>query len=266
MKYLSVRGLITRIKAKIRSWRQQFRDYSEKCLQSGYEPLTFASIQFITRQLARILVFVQLGPIRVIGKENLRHEGRFIFCPNHSSMFDAPVLYSIMKRGQLRYMTAYEEMRGGYGLKAVLMGAMGCFPVDRTRGKSVIEPAIEMIVRGNSLVVFPEGKISPTGECLPFKNGPEIIGKEAVARLGGKERVAIVPINILFHKRDVATATKSYGKCGLKWRGGVTVTVGKPIYVNDFPAGDPGEIMALAHKFVCTEQSKAKALGCPCDS
>jgi len=265
MKFFCFRSCIARLKAKIAQWKQEFRDYADKCLQSGYVPATYIGVQFITRQLARILVFIQLGRLRVIGKENLKHKGRFIFCPNHSAFFDAPVLYAIMKRRNLRYMTAFEEMRGMYGLKAVIMGAMGCFPVDRTKGKSVIEPAILMVVDGQSLVVFPEGKISATGECLPFKNGPGIIGQEALKRLPNGERIGMIPINILYHKRDNETAGKGFGASGFKWRGGVTVTIGKPIWFDEYVDKDPGEIMAVAHKFVCQAQHRAQQLGCPCD-
>lgn len=266
-KYLSFRRIAARVRLRIRDWRARFDDYAQKCVTSGFIPYMFWPVQLIARLLANLVVFIQLGRLRIIGAENLRINGRFIFCPNHSSMFDAVIMYAIMRRNDgPRYMTAFEEMRGLWGLKAVVMGALGCFPVDRTKGRSVIEPAINMIVQGGSLVIFPEGKISPTGECLPFKMGPAIIGLTAMERLGGDDKVAIVPMNLHYHKRDVATANKFFTECGLKWRGGVTVTIGKPIYLNDLETTHPEEVMAVAHRFVCRAQAEANRLGCPCDA
>lgn len=263
---LSFRALTARFRRQIREWRARFDAYAQKCVTSGFIPHMFYPLQLVARFLASLVVFIQLGRLQVKGIENLRHKGRFIFCPNHSSMFDALIMYAIIRRKDgPRYMTAYEEMRGIWGLKAVIMGALGCFPVDRTKGRSVIEPAINMIVGGGSLVIFPEGKISPTGECLPFKMGPAIIGLTAMERLGGTDQVAIVPMNLHYHKRDVATATKFFTECGLKWRGGVTITIGEPIYLNDLHTTSPEEVMEVAHRFVCRAQAEANAMGCPCD-
>lgn len=259
-------GALERLKQALNNWRQRIRQYAENCIQSGFIPLTFGPVQFITRQLARLLIFVLVGNVRVIGKENLRNPGRFIFTPNHSSMLDAPVIYSQKSVNTLRYMTAYEEMTGLWGLKAIFMGFMGCFPVDRTRGKSVIEPAIEVLVQGQSLVIFPEGTISENGSCLPFKKGPAIIAMAAYERMEKKERVGIVPVHIYFHKRDVATAKKFYHEMGLKWRGGATLTIGKPLYLDDLAGLNPDEVMAIVHKFVCHAQAEAEQMSCPCET
>lgn len=283
------------LKGFIGTWRKRFRDYVNHCLTSGYMPRTFRPLQIAGRHLATLWMFLQVGRIRVIGAENLRAEGRIIFCPNHSSMFDAPIIFSLMQR-MPRYMTAIEEMRGLGGLKAIVMGAFGCFAVDRSKGKSVLEPAIQVLSHTETttesrllrwlfaflvgmlcgfviapivalvagwklalltlafiaiaagvfvgitlsetsgeptLVIFPEGKISPTGEYLPFKKGASIIAIGAWEKLGRKEKVGIVPIHICFHKRDPETAGGSYGAMGLSWRAGATVRIGKPIYVHE---------------------------------
>jgi 1-acyl-sn-glycerol-3-phosphate acyltransferase len=230
-------------KSFIGTWRKKFREYATLCLTSGFIPRTFLPLQFIARFLARIWVFIQVGRMRVIGAENLKTPGRIIFCPNHSSMFDAIIVYAIMKRWP-RYMAAYEEMRGLWGLKAVAMGAFGCFPVDRSNGKTVLEPAIKVLMSGQPLVIFPEGKISPTGEYLPFKKGAAIIANAAYERLGMKEPVGIVPIHLCYHCRDEKTAATTFGEMGFRWRCGVTVTVGKPIYLHELPSRQPEDVMA----------------------
>ena len=132
----------------IKRFRQRFREYVDLCLTSGFIPKSIRPLQLVGKFLANIWVFVQVGRIKIEGKENLVAPGRIIFCPNHSSMFDAPVIFAIMKR-MPRYMTAFEEMRGLWGLKAIFMGAFGCFAVDRSNGKTVIEPAIKVLETAN---------------------------------------------------------------------------------------------------------------------
>lgn len=251
--------LFKRAKQGLSNRVQRFRAYAEHCLESGFIPLTFWPVQFIARQLAKLVFYIQLGRLRVIGEDNLKIPGQFVFCPNHTSMFDAIVLYALFNRKEsVRYMTAYEEMRGLWGLKAIVMGALGCFPVDRTKGKSVIEPAVEVLANGQCLAIFPEGKISPIGVCQPFKMGAAIIATAAQARIGDKGKIGIVPINILYHRRDPATATKNFWQVGFKWRGGVTVTVGQPLYISDMNGKSLAEIMEQVRKTVCQAEASAE--------
>lgn len=221
-------------KAFVGKWRKNFHDYVDLCLTSGFIPRALRPLQLVGKYLAKIWVYVQVGRVRVIGKKNLVAPGRIIFCPNHSSMFDAPVIFSIMRR-MPRYMTAYEEMRGLWGIKAVAMGAFGCFAVDRTKGKTVIDPAIKVLVANEPLVIFPEGKISNSGTYLPFKKGSAFIAlgaHDALRAQGNNDRIGIVPIHLCYGKRDEATAGAGYGSMAFKWRGGVTITVGDPIYLD----------------------------------
>ncbi|MBX9688008.1 MAG: 1-acyl-sn-glycerol-3-phosphate acyltransferase [Candidatus Obscuribacterales bacterium] len=259
-------ALFRRLKQTLRSWKQRIDDYSQRCLQSGFIPFTYGPAQLIGRILARAQVFIQLGKLRVKGGKNLSLPGLYVFCPNHSSMADAPILYAILNRWEsVRYMTAYEEMRGIGGLKAIFMGAMGCFAVDRSQGRTVIEPAIEVLLKGQCLTIFPEGRISETGELQPFKKGAAIIAGSALAKLPSTQKVGIVPICINYHKRDNATARKSYLKMGLKWRAGVTVTVGQPIYLNEREGQTPEQVMEEVRDFISRSQ-KSQNEPCKCGS
>lgn len=228
--------------ALIAVWRQQYRDYVSRCITSGFIPATFRPLQYLARVISRLWVFVQVGELKVKGRDNLQFDGRLIYCPNHSSMFDVPVIYAIM-RCFPRYMTAYEEMRGLYGLKAVLMGACGSFPVDRSHGKSVLEPAVNVLAGGDPLVIFPEGKISVSGQYLPFKIGAALIAVNTYQRLGGRERVGIVPVQICLPGRDEKTALGPYSSMAFKWRKGVTVTIAPPIWVDGSHVVSPERLM-----------------------
>ncbi|MBU6451132.1 MAG: 1-acyl-sn-glycerol-3-phosphate acyltransferase [Cyanobacteria bacterium REEB67] len=232
--------------------RRRFNEYVELCLTSGFIPKSFRPLQIVGKYLAKIWVYVQVGRIRIVGKENLTAPGRIIFCPNHSSMFDAPVVFSIMKR-MPRYMTAYEEMRGLWGLKAVAMGAFGCFAVDRSKGRTVIDPAIKVLVEGSPLVIFPEGKISGSGTYLPFKKGSAVIALNAYERIERKDRVGIVPVHICFGKRDEETAGGPYGAMAFKWRGGATISIGKPIYLDEISPMTADAVTEAVRKAIVTQ-------------
>jgi 1-acyl-sn-glycerol-3-phosphate acyltransferase len=234
-------------------WRNRYHKFVERRLVSGYIPSTFMPLVWLGKLISKLWIFLQVGRVQVVGAENLRPKGRVIFCGNHGAMFDAALAYSLMKTSA-RYMSAFEEMRGIWGLKAIVMGAVGCFPVDRSHGKTVIPPAIKVLVSGQNLVIFPEGKISPSGELLPFKLGPAWITNAAFDQLGGKEPVGIVPMHICYARRDPPTANiGNFATMGFKWRGGVKVVVGKPIYLHELPSRDPEQVMAAVRSFIVSQ-------------
>ncbi len=258
MKKNFMRGRLL-IKGFIGTWRKRFREHVERVLTSGYVPKSSRPLQLVARFIARIWLFIQIGRVKIIGAENLTPNGRVIFCPNHSSMFDAIVIFAIMRRFP-KYMTAYEEMQGLWGLKAAAMAAFGCFAVDRSKGKSVIEPAINVVVEGSPLVIFPEGKISNSGTYLPFKKGSALIAIGACEKLQHLEKVGVVPIHICYGKRDEKTAGASYGAMGFKWRGGVVITVGEPIWIHDLNPLTPERVTQEIREKITTRACPTTSL------
>lgn len=221
-------------------WLKRYRDYCKLVQTPGYIPKTVAPVQIIFRWIFRLFTFLQIGRVKVIGAENLNAPGRLIFCPNHSSLYDGFILFPLMKRST-RYMGAHDVMGG---LQGVIAGALGGFAVDRSRGSTIIEPAIKVFLSGADLAMFPEGKISPDGEYLPFKTGAARIALAAWDRLGKKERIGLVPIHICYHKRHSPSGNTTLRHMGFKWRGGATVTVGKPIYLDELASLDADDITA----------------------
>jgi 1-acyl-sn-glycerol-3-phosphate acyltransferase len=224
-----------------KSWWRRYREYAELCTTSGFMPTESRSLQRFGKLFARFWAWAQVGQVRVVGRENLLADGHLIYCPNHSAMLDAAVIYPLLPVGT-RYMAAVEEMRGLGGLKGILMGAAGCYPVDRTRGKTVIPASINLLVNGKGITMFPEGKISPTGTYLEFKKGAAWIALGASDVLGPAKPVGIVPIHICYGTRDVESAT-DIGKMRLRWRHGVTVTIGEPVYVHELQPRTADELI-----------------------
>jgi hypothetical protein len=117
------------------------------------------------------------------------------------------------------------------------------------------------VVSGKSLLMFPEGRISPSGVLLPYKKGAAVIGKLAIGRLrqiGGNPRIGIIVTAIIYNRRDEASAT-NYFKMGLKWRKGATIVYCEPIWLDELDGLDVDGVMAL----VRTKMEAALASGKP---
>lgn len=230
-------GIFNRNAKPRKSWVARYREYAANCTTSGFIPTEHRGFQRFVKVLSRLWTWIQVGKVTIVGRENLEAAGRIVYCPNHSAMLDAIVLYPFMPLGT-RFMSAVEEMRGMGGLKAILMGAAGSYPVDRSRGRSVIPASINLVVKGAPVTLFPEGKISPTGQYLEFKKGAAWIAIGACDALEHKETVGIVPIQICYGTRDPESAT-DFLKMKLTWRHGVTITFGEPIYVHELEPVTP---------------------------
>lgn len=215
---------------------------------SGYIAPVLIFLLTPTRYITAFWRWIQLGCVKLVNPEIRSSKERLIYCPNHSSYFDAIVMHSVFKN-PAHYMCAVEEFRGLFGLRALLFSSLGAFAVDRSKGSSVIAPAVEVLVRGEQLIIFPEGKIYLSGKLGQFKAGPAVIAQRACARLEPGTRVGIVPVHIAFGKRNVETASSyNFFKIGFSWRGGVTVHFGEPIWVNEHSELSADELMNLVRQ------------------
>ena len=112
-------------------------------------------------------------PVIADGLELIPRDRPVIYASNHSSMFDIWALFATLP-GSVRFVAKRELFR--IPLLGGAMRAVGHIPIDRAARKKAFEAydeAARTIQRGtSSIVVFPEGTRSRTGELLPFKNAP----------------------------------------------------------------------------------------------
>ncbi len=111
-------------------------------------------------------------PVVPSGLEHIPRDQPVMYASNHSSMFDIWALFATLP-GSVRFVAKRELFRIPILGRAML--AVGHVPIDRTARKSAFaayDEAARMIRGGTSVVVFPEGTRSRTGELLPFKNAP----------------------------------------------------------------------------------------------
>jgi 1-acyl-sn-glycerol-3-phosphate acyltransferase len=118
---------------------------------------------------------------RVHNRERIPTGRAVLFCSNHESNVDPPVLFQALHKRLHVLMKA--ELAKLPVLGAVMV-AGGFVPVERDRREASmasIDRAAESLRAGNSFLIFPEGTRSKTSELLPFKKGGFIMAIKAQA-------------------------------------------------------------------------------------
>jgi len=152
-----------------------------KGLPRGYRltfPLYYATIRTVTR--------LACPRFRVTGRSNVPYRGPVIFASNHLSDFDPPLIGAAA-----RYPLCYMAKRDLWDINWLgkLLTFMGCIPVDPgSPDRGALKACRAMLDAGESVVIFPEGKISQGSELQTL-----LPGTVALALGAG---VPIVPIGI----------------------------------------------------------------------
>ena len=143
-----------------------------------------------------------------------------ILAPTHRSRWDGLVLTMAMGRRvtkkDSRFMVTKSEMRG---IQGWFLKRLGCFSINQlSPSLSALRYAIDLIEKGEQLVVFPEGKINKYGKKLVLKEG-----LYRLARLATKKTtsIIIVPIGI------------AYSKISPRFRGEFCLSFGQPILMDE---------------------------------
>jgi 1-acyl-sn-glycerol-3-phosphate acyltransferase len=198
-------------------------------------------------RLSRFFVWLFVGRVQIVGIENLdKVDGEpCVITPNHPSFLDIVVIpYAINRKA--RFMAARGVMRMFCGTGSLLVGPVGAFCCDLDRGKGgpALKAAVQVLVTGQRLVMFPEGWTYLDGRMHRFKKGAVRIARLAQEGLGKPSY--LVPVGL------------EYGRYPGEWilrlpiqaqyailillfplfRNGVKVTFGEPIASSALPSDD----------------------------
>ena len=143
-----------------------------------------------------------------------------ILAPTHRSRWDGLVLTMAMGRRitgkDCRFMVTKSEMKG---IQGWFLKRLGCFSVNQlSPSLSTLRYAIDLIEKGEQLVVFPEGKINKFGKKLALKEGLFRLAKLATKNTAA---ITIIPIGI------------AYSSLSPKFGGQFCLSFGQPIFMNN---------------------------------
>jgi 1-acyl-sn-glycerol-3-phosphate acyltransferase len=116
---------------------------------------------------------------RVEGLGNLPPNQAVVFCANHQSNIDPPILFNAL-HPRLHVLFKAELKKLPLLGRAFQVG--GFVPIDRAsrdQSMAAIEEVARSLRDGNSFLTFPEGTRSRTGALLPFKRGPFLMALKA---------------------------------------------------------------------------------------
>ena len=167
-----------------------------------------------------------------------------ILAPTHRSRWDGLVLTMAMGRRvtqkDCRFMVTKSEMRG---IQGWFLKRLGCFSINQlSPSLSALRYAIDIIEKGEQLVVFPEGKINKYGKKLFLKEG-----LYRLARLATKKTksITIIPIGI------------AYNKVSPNFRGEFCLSLGQPIAIDDYLNCTIKEFNIFLYEKMIQEEEKA---------
>ena len=124
---------------------------------------------------------------KVIGKKNVPRHGACIVVANHVNLVDSPLIG--ISLGRRAYFMAKEDL---FRSRTVgwLAEQFGAFPVAKGKlNRRAGRTAVELLAKGQALIIYPEGQRSLDGKLGPAYSG--------AALLAIKSNVPIVPVGII---------------------------------------------------------------------
>jgi 1-acyl-sn-glycerol-3-phosphate acyltransferase len=185
----------------------------------------------LTRSWARQLIIIAGGRVEVSGLENFPAGGGVLFVSNHQGAFDIPLLLGFVP-GLKGFVSKKENFR--LPIVSIWMKLLGCIVIDRgdlRQSAGAIARGIADLKAGRSLVIFPEGTRSKSGQLRDFKDGS--------FKLATRSGATIVPLTIDGSYRLLES---NHGRIR---PGTVRLTIHPPMPASEWGAGNK---LALAER------------------
>ena len=163
-------------------------------------------------------------PLTVEGRENLDgFEGPAIVIANHSSHFDSPTVFAALPRriADRLAMAAAADKFYASRKKRIWWQSLfqNAFPVHRGGGVKQLEYPMSLLRRGWSILIYPEGGRSKSGQIGRFKAGPTIMAMQA--------KVPVIPVYMEGLRAIMPKGARA------PTPGPVRVRIGAPVWLTD---------------------------------
>lgn len=178
----------------------------------------------------RLAIFLSGVRFTVHDGARIPSDRAVVFCSNHQSNVDPPVLFEALHR---RVHVLYKHELNALPILGRAFRLGGFIPVDRRNKEAAmrsIDAGAESIRAGNSFLIFPEGTRSRTDDLLPFKKGGFIMAIKA--------RAPIVPVAIRGGRAAMRRGSWLIAPAR------VSVRVGPPIETAGLTLDDRDELIA----------------------
>lgn len=198
--------LYPKIVARANYWRQE----TEKVRGGGYLPPAPTYLHaFIMRTFCILFGFVEVGPIKILGKDRLPTKGAVIIAPLHVDAGDASVVSALLGIRPMYYLIRTTELNGFRGYLAAMTGAIAVDEETQEGRSRAFKTTIEALASGGPnvcMIIFPQGELV-ADEVIrrhDFKSGTMAIARIAARKR--KEPIWILPLAI-HYKTDPKEGT-----------------------------------------------------------
>jgi 1-acyl-sn-glycerol-3-phosphate acyltransferase len=190
---------------------------------------------------ARLILVTAGVKVESRGADRLDPKGAYVFVANHQSLFDIPVMFCYLP---YQWRIIAKKSLGVIPILGWYLHRAGHILVDRRHPDrlGILRRWREVIARGLSLVIFPEGTRSVDGRVGRFKAGSFQLALEA--------RVPVVPVSIV-GTRAVMRKNELTVRPGL-----VQVTIHAPVLTD---SGDWGQTIDDARRLAVHVQEIVSA-------
>jgi len=191
---------------------------SESVAESEPQPSITSWLYWLLLPFHRLLLSLYFSQIVIQGAAHLPIQGPAVLAPKHYSRWD-PLVLAVLSLEPLWFMTNANQFSG---IQGWFIQRLGAFPVDLNHPKiSSFRQAIDLLLTGKKLMLFPEGGIVRDQLLRDLKPGLARLVLQAEAAAPAPMSVPIVPIAI----RYVPTP---------RFRAKVLIEIGAPIHSVDY--------------------------------
>jgi 1-acyl-sn-glycerol-3-phosphate acyltransferase len=199
----------------------------------------------VTGRPSRTSVIVRAGVARVLdllarrdvsGLEHIPREGPCLLVFNQLSVFDTPLVSTMVPRDDVTGLVARDYRRNPFYRVLVESGG-GVWITRSSSDRRALEGALRALDRGWVVAISPEGRRSPTGGLVPGKPGPAFLAKRSGA--------PIVPVAFTNTLHIAESLTRFR-------RPLVTIRVGEPFRLEPFAeGGHRGQLRDDTDRIMC---------------